>query len=105
VFVLFNNESEDIMLVGELKKIVFYILNFFAIEKAQKSAKDGISSSGGHKDLMRMADGNCAGGVDGEVVGDVVEVEVGGRGRRRCGGWKRGDRNKVRSGEGGEGVV
>ncbi len=48
---------------------MFDILNFFAIKEAKKGAENGAGSSGGHKDLMRMADGVGARGVDGEVVG------------------------------------
>jgi hypothetical protein len=105
VLVFVNNESEDVLLVRKFKKIVLYIVNFFAIEKAKKSAKNGTGSGGGYKDLTFMGDGNGARGVEGEVVGNVVKVEIGGCGWRRCGGRKGGDRNKVRSGEVSKGVV
>jgi hypothetical protein len=87
VLMFVNNGSEDVVLVRKFKEVMLYILNFFAIEKAKKSAKNGIGSSGSHKNLTFMADGNGAGGVDREVVGDVVKVEV-----DSCGGevwWSR----------------
>ncbi len=59
-----NNGSEDVVLVRKFKKIVLYIVNFFAIEKAKKSAKDGTGSGGGYQDLTSMVDGNGAGGLD-----------------------------------------
>ena len=55
--------------------------NFFAIKEAEKRAKDGASSGGGNKNLSFIAvmfDGKGAGGVDGDVVGDVVVMEVSG---------------------------
>jgi hypothetical protein len=96
-----NNGSEDVVLVRKFKEIVLYIRNFFAIEKAKKSAKNGTGSGGSHKNLTFMTDGNGAGGVD----GNVVKVEINGCGRRRGGGQRGSDRNKVRSGEVSEGVV
>jgi hypothetical protein len=36
-----------------------------------------------------MFDGKGAGGVDGDVVRNVVKVEIGGRGWRRWGGRRR----------------
>ncbi len=83
---------------------MFDILNFFAIEKAKKSAKNGAGGSGGHEDLTRMADGNGAGGVDGEVVRSVIKVEIGG-GRQRGGCGNRCHGNKMRSGKVSEEVV
>ncbi len=87
---------------------MFDIGNFFAIKKAKKRAKDGTSSGGGDKNLPFMTvmiDENGAGGVDRDVVGNVVKMEISGCGWRMCGGWRRGDWNEVRSGEVGEGVV
>ena len=55
--------------------------NFFAIKEAKKSAKDGTGSGGGDENLSLMAvmiDGNGAGGVDGDVVGNVVVMEISG---------------------------
>ena len=52
-----------------------------------------------------MFDGDGAGGVDRDVVRNVVEMEVSGAGRRRSGGWRRSDRDEVRSGEVSERVV
>jgi hypothetical protein len=43
--------------------------------------------------------------VDRDVVRNVVEMEVSGAGRRRSGGWRRSDRDEVRSGQVGERVV
>ncbi len=81
---------------------MFDIGNFFAIKEAKKRAKDGTGSGGGNKNLPFMTvmiDGNCAGGVDGDVVGDVVKMEVGGGGRRKGGCRRGGDRDEVRSGQ------
>ncbi len=67
------------MLVGKFKEIVFDIRNFFAIKKAKKCAKDGTGS--GNKNLPFMTvmfDGNGAGCVDGDVVRNVVKMEVSG---------------------------
>jgi hypothetical protein len=50
-------------------------------------------------------DGNGAGGLDRDVVGNVVKMEISGCGWRRCGGRRRSDWNEVRSGKVGEGVV
>ncbi len=60
---------------------MFDIGNFFAIEKAEKRAKDGTGSGSGNKNLPFMTvmiDGNSAGGVDGDVVGNVVIMEISG---------------------------
>jgi hypothetical protein len=87
---------------------VFDIRNFFAIKEAKKGTKDGAGSGGGDKNLSFkavMIDGNGAGGVDGDVVGDVVKMEISGCGWRRSGGGRRGDRYEMRSGEVSEGVV
>ena len=84
------------------------IRNFFAIKKAKKSAKDGTGSGSGNKNLPFMTvmfDGDGAGGVDRDVVRNVVEMEVSGAGRRRSGGWRRSDRDEVRSGQVSERVV
>jgi hypothetical protein len=81
---------------------MFDIRNLFAIKKAKKSAKNGTGGGRSNKNLAFitvMTEGKGAGGVDGEVVGDVVIVEIGGCGRRRCGGRRRSDRDEVRSGE------
>jgi hypothetical protein len=81
VLVLVYNGSEDVVLVGKFKEIVLDIRNFFAIKKAKKSAKDGTGSGSGDKNLSLMAvmfDGKGAGGVDGDVVGDVVVMEISG---------------------------
>ena len=51
------------------------------IKKAKKSAKDGTGGGSGDKNLPFIAvmfDGKGAGGVDGDVVGDVVVMEVSG---------------------------
>jgi hypothetical protein len=66
--VFVNNRSKNVVLVRKFKEIVLFIGNFFAIEKAKKSAKNGTGSGGGHKNLTFMTDGNGAGGVDGNVV-------------------------------------
>jgi hypothetical protein len=58
---------------------VLDIGNFFAIKEAKKCAKDGTRS--GNKNLPFMTvmfDGNGAGGVDGDVVGNVVVMEISG---------------------------
>ncbi len=84
------------------------IRNFFAIKEAKKSAKDGTGSGGGDENLSFMPvvmNGDSAGGVDGEVVRNVIKMEVGGGGRRRSGGRRGGDRDKVRSGQVSERVV
>jgi hypothetical protein len=52
-----------------------------------------------------MFDGDGAGGVDRDVVRNVVEMEVSGAGRRRSGGWRRSDRDEVGSGQVSERVV
>ncbi len=39
------------------------------------------------------------------MVGNVVKMEISGCGWRRCGGWRRNDRNEMRSGEVSKGVV
>ncbi len=87
---------------------MFDIRNFFAIKEAKKRAKDGTGSGGGYKNLpfvTVMIDGDGAGGVDGDVVGYLVKMEVSGCGWRRCGGWRRSDWKEMRSGEVSEGVV
>ncbi len=87
---------------------MFDIRNFFAVKEAKKRAKDGTGSSGGDKNLSfmtAMIDGNGAGGVDGDVVGNVVKMEISGCGWRRSGGWRRSDWSEVRSGEVSERVV
>jgi hypothetical protein len=87
---------------------VFDIGNFFAIKKAKKSAKDGTGSGGGNKNLSFMPvvrNGDGAGGVDGDVVRNVIKMEIGGGGWRRSSGWRGSDRDKVGSGEVGERVV
>jgi hypothetical protein len=87
---------------------VLDIRNFFAIKKAKKSAKDGTGGGGGDENLPFMPvvrNGDGAGGVDGEVVRNVIKMEIGGGGRRRSGGWRRGDRDEVRSGQVSERVV
>ena len=84
------------------------IRNFFAIKEAKKRAKDGTGSGSGNKNLSFMTvmfDGDGAGGVDRDVVRNVVEMEVSGAGRRRSGGRRRSDRDEVRSGQVGERVV
>ena len=84
------------------------IRNFFAIKKAKKSAKDGTGGGGGDENLPFMPvvrNGDGAGGVDGEVVRNVIKMEIGGGGRRRSGGWRRGDRDEVGSGQVSERVV
>ncbi len=66
--------------------------NFFAIKEAEKRAKDGASSGGGDKNLSFIAvmiDGNGAGCVDGDVVRNVVKMEISGGGWRRWGGRRR----------------
>jgi hypothetical protein len=60
---------------------VLDIGNFFAIKEAKKGAKDGTGSGSGNKNLPFMTvmiDGNGAGGVDRDVVRDVVEMEISG---------------------------
>ncbi len=55
--------------------------NFLAIKKAKKGAKDGTGSGSSDKNLpfiTVMIDGDGAGGVDGDVVGDVVEMVISG---------------------------
>ncbi len=87
---------------------MFDIRNFFAIKEAEKRAKDGTSSGGGDKNLPFMTvmiDGTGAGGVDRDVVGNVVKMEISGCGWRRCGGWRRSNRNEMRSGKVSKGVV
>ncbi len=82
--------------------------NLFAIKEAKKRAKDGTRSGSGNKNLPFMTvmfDGNGAGGVDGDVVGNVVKMEISGCGWRSSGGWRRSDWNEVRSGEVSERVV
>jgi hypothetical protein len=82
VLVLLDNGSEYIMLVGKFKKVVFDVLNFFAIKKTKKGAKNATDRGCGDKDLAPVVDGKGARGVDGEVVGDLVVVEIGGGGGR-----------------------
>ncbi len=87
---------------------MFDIRNFFAVKEAKKRAKDGTGSGGGDENLSLMAvmiDGNGARGVDGDVVGNVVKMEVSGLGWRRSGGWRGSDWNEVRSGKVSERVV
>jgi hypothetical protein len=87
---------------------VFDIGNFFAVKKAKKSAKDGTGSGGGDENLSFMPvvrNGDGAGGVDGDVVRNVIKMEIGGGGRRRSGGRRGGDRDEVRSGQVSERVV
>ncbi len=57
------------------------IRNFFAIKEAKKRAKDGTASGSGNKNLPFMTvmiDGNYARGVDGDVVRNVVIMEISG---------------------------
>ncbi len=57
------------------------IRNFFAIKEAKKRAKDGTGSGRGNKNLPFMTvmiDWNGAGGVDGDVVRNVVIMEISG---------------------------
>ncbi len=108
MLVFVNNGGKDVVLVGKFKKIVFDIRNFFAIKEAEKRAKDGTSSGGGDKNLSfmtAMIDGNGARGVDGDVVRNVVKMEISGCGWRRCCGQGRSDWQEVRSGEVSKGVV
>jgi hypothetical protein len=46
-----------------------------------------------------MIDGDGAGGVDGDVVGNLVKMEVSGCGWRRCGGRRRSDWKEMGNGE------
>jgi hypothetical protein len=108
VLVFVNNRSKNIVLVRKFKEIMLDIRNFFAIKEAKKRAKDGTGSGSGNKNLPFMTvmfDGDGAGGVDRDVVRNVVEMEVSGAGRRRSGGWRRSDRDEVRSGQVSERVV
>ena len=92
MLVFVNNRSKNIMLVRKFKEIMLDIRNFFAIKEAKKRAKDGTGSGSGDKNLPLMAvmfDGKGAGGVDGDVVRNVVKVEIGGGGWRRWGGRRR----------------
>ena len=87
---------------------MFDIGNFFAIKKAKKSAKDGTGGGSGDKNLPFMTvmfDGDGAGGVDRDVVRNVVKMEVSGCEWRRRSGWRRSDGKEVRSGEVSERVV
>ena len=52
-----------------------------------------------------MFDGDGAGGVDRDVVRNVVKMEVSGCEWRRRSGWRRSDGKEVRSGEVSERVV
>ena len=84
------------------------IRNFFAIKEAKKRAKDGTGSGSGNKNLPFMTvmfDGDGAGGVDRDVVRNVVKMEVSGCEWRRRSGWRRSDGKEVRSGEVSERVV
>jgi hypothetical protein len=81
---------------------VLDIGNFFAIKEAKKGAKDGTGSSSGDKNLLFMTvmiDGDGAGGVDGDVVRNVVKMEISGGGWRGCGGWRGSKWEEVRYGE------
>jgi hypothetical protein len=103
-----NNGSEDVVLVRKFKEIMLDIGNFFAIKKAKKSAKNGTGSGGGYKNLPFMTvviNGNGVGCVDGDVIRNVIKMEISGGGRRGCSGWRGGDRDEVRSGQVSEGVV
>jgi hypothetical protein len=58
---------------------VLDIGNFFAIKEAKKRAKDGTGSGNKNLPFMTvMIDGNGAGGVDGDVVRNVVIMEISG---------------------------
>ncbi len=64
--------------------------NFFAIKEAKKRAKDGTGSGNKNLPFMTvMIDGDGAGGVDGDVVRNVVKMEISGGGWRRWGGQRR----------------
>ncbi len=93
MLVLLDNGSEYIMLIGKFKKVVFDVLNFFAIKKTKKGAKNATDCGCGDKDLAPVVDGKGARGVDGEVVGDLVVVEIGAGGGRCGGGGGRSDWN------------
>jgi hypothetical protein len=79
VFVLLDNGSKYVMLIGKFKEVVLDVLNFFAIKKTKKGAKNATDRGGGDKDFPSVADVGGAGGVDGEVVGNLIIVEI-------CGG-------------------
>ncbi len=81
MLVFVYNGSENVVLVGKFKEIVLDIGNFFAIKKAKESAEDGTGGGSGDKNLSFIAvmfDGKGVGGVDGDVVGDVVVMEISG---------------------------
>ncbi len=108
MLVFVNNRSKNIVLVRKFKEIMLDIRNFFAIKEAKKRAKDGTGSGSGNKNLPFMTvmfDGDGAGGVDRDVVRNVVKMEVSGCEWRRRSGWRRSDGKEVRSGEVSERVV
>ncbi len=92
MFVFIYNGSENVVLIGKFKEIVLYVGNFFAIKEAKKRAKNGTGSGSGNKNLPFMTvriDGDGARGVDGDVVRNVVKMEISGRGWRRWSGRRR----------------